>query len=379
MLAPEFSLKVVISGIGMHHPPESISNAELANMFNQYVEDYNLAHDLQINEGKIIPLKKSCAAFIEKVSGVKSRYVRDKANILNPDVMWPHLAERLDSELSLQAEVAVQAAKEAMRNSNKDASDIDLVIMSCAHTQRDFPSVAIEVQNELGINGYAYHMGSACSSASFGIQAATNAVISGMAKGVLLVCPEIKSGQFSYKDRGSNFIFGEATVALIIEKSELCTSTHAYAIQDLKLITKYSNNIRNNRGAYNQCDPQNITARDKFFYQNGCIVFKEVSLLVIKTIKEHLCENRMSTENVARFWLHQANSNMIHVIAKRILGERYQATKVPIVLDRFGNTSSAGAILSMYFNHKDLTSGDVGMLCTFGAGYSVGCIILQKI
>jgi beta-ketodecanoyl-[acyl-carrier-protein] synthase len=106
----------------------------------------------------------------------------------------------------------------------------------------------------LGIQGFAYDMNVACSSATFGIQAAVNAVQTGSSKCVLILNPEICSSHLNFRDRDSHFIFGDACTAIIVESAETATSAHQYQVLGTKLQTVFSNNIRNNAGFLNRCD-----------------------------------------------------------------------------------------------------------------------------
>ncbi len=375
----DYDPDVVISGTGIYHPDETISNEELVNTFNIYAADFNLRNKEKIDSGNLLPIKKQTTAFIEKSSGIKSRYVRDKKNILDPKIMWPYLPERADEKLSLQAEAGVLASRNAMLSANKSNKDINAVILACSHKQRDFPAISIEIQNELNITGFSYDMGISCSSAIFGIQAAYSSIKSGMANSILLVSPEIKSGQFSHRDPGTNFIFGEATAALIIEKRSSCIKESAFQIQDIQLYTEYSNNIRNNRGAYNRCDSEKLFHDDKVFYQNGKKVFKEIASLVPNLIMSQLKNLDIEPHEIKRYWLHQANSSLNRIIIERLIGKNYNSDIAPMVLDKFGNVSSAGAILAFHLFNDDVEIGDNCILSAFGAGYSAGSILLKKI
>ena len=163
--------KVQISGTGLYTPKEKISNEELVNSYNKYVDEYNLSNSSDINNGSLEPLEKSSSEFIEKASGVKSRYVQNKSGILDTSFMRPRLIERSEDQISNLAEMGVIAAKEAIINSQIDIKDIDAVIVACSNLERAYPAIAIEIQNELGIEGFAFDMNVACSSATFGIQA----------------------------------------------------------------------------------------------------------------------------------------------------------------------------------------------------------------
>lgn len=101
-----------ITGTGLYIPPYSISNEELVNTFNQYVDNYNAKHADEIAAETVTALQHSSAEFIEKVSGIKSRYVMEKEGILNPEIMAPVIAYRnLGEELSVMAEMGAAALK----------------------------------------------------------------------------------------------------------------------------------------------------------------------------------------------------------------------------------------------------------------------------
>ena len=95
-------------------------------------------------------------------------------------------------------------------------------------------------------------------------------------------------------------------------------------------------------------------------------------------IEAHLASHSFTPADVRRWWLHQANINMNLLIAKRLLGRDATADEAPIVLDRYANTASAGSVIAFALHHQDLQSGDVGVLCSFGAGYSIGSLVIQK-
>jgi len=362
-----------ITGTGLFHPENVITNEELVESLNAYVEQYNLENAEKIAAGELEPRRGSSAEFVEKASGVKRRYVSEKTGILDPKRLRPYLQERADDQLSLQAEWGVIAAKQAMENAGVTPEDIDVVILACSNMQRAYPAVAIEIQTALGIQGYAYDMNVACSAATFGLKQAHDAIKTG-ARRVLLVNVEITSAHSDFRSRDSHFIFGDVATASIIENTD---SKSGFEILDTQLFTQFSNNIRNNFGFLNTSENADID--DKRFRQDGRKVFKEVCPLVAKMITAQLEKNSIQPNEVKRFWLHQANASMNELILKLVVGkEAAQPGLVPIILDEFANTSSAGVIIAMHRTAHEVNDGEYGILCSFGAGYSVGCILVQK-
>lgn len=371
--------KVVISGTGLFTPAQSISNDELVAAFNAWSQQFNAEHAAEIASVEIEAKPESSSAFIEKASGIKSRFVIDKAGILDPQRMKPRIPERSNDEWGILCEMAVVAAQEALARAGRSAADIDGVIVACSNLQRAYPAVAIEVQAALGIEGFAYDMNVACSSATFGIQAAVNAIQTDQARAILMVNPEICTGHLNFCDRDSHFIFGDACTAVVLEEAESADSKHQFEVVSTKLLTQFSNNIRNNFGYLNRCAEEGIGAEDKLFVQEGRKVFREVCPKVSNLIAEHLASNQIDVQDVQRFWLHQANLNMNLLIIRRLLGRDATETEAPVILDTYANTSSAGSVIALHLHQDDLASGAIGVLSSFGAGYSIGSVILRKI
>ena len=372
--------KVQISGTGLYTPREKISNEELVQSFNKYVDEFNEINSEDIKNGKTQPLEKSSAEFIEKASGVKSRYVQNKTGILDTSFMRPKLRERSEEELSNLAEMGVIAAKDAIKNSNIDVDDIDAVIVACSNLERAYPAIAIEIQNALGIKGFAFDMNVACSSATFGIQTIFDMVKSGSIKSAIMINPEICTGHLNFRDRDCHFIFGDVATAVILERlNEENIKENSYEIIGTRLLTKFSNNIRNNYGFLNNSSPDGVGQSDKLFHQNGRKVFKEVVPEVSNLIKSHLEENNLSANDLKGMYLHQANENMNVLISKYVLGKDAPKELAPVVLDEYANTSSAGSIIAFHKYNKTLNINDLAIICSFGAGYSVGNVIVKKI
>lgn len=367
---------IVISGTGLYTPEQSISNDELVASFNSYVAQFNEDNAESIERGELEALHPSSSEFIEKASGIRSRYVVNKSGILDIDRMCPEIPERDNAEHSLQCEIALAAAKEALAMSGRNAADIDAVIVACANLQRAYPAMAIEVQAALGIEGFGFDMNVACSSSTFGIQTAVDSIMNGNARAVLVINPEICSGHLNFRDRDAHFIFGDVCTAIVLERKD--TATDGFEILGTRLRTSYSNNIRNNFGFLNRADESGIGAVDKLFVQNGRKVFKEVVPMVAAQISSHLDDLSIDTASLKRMWLHQANIGMNQLIAKKVLGHPASDEESPTILDEYANTSSAGSVIAFHKHSSDFQSGDIGVICSFGAGYSIGSVVVRK-
>ncbi len=370
---------VALSGTGYFVPSDSVSTEEIVASFNEHVKRRGQQLSLPLGENMKDSLQESCAKFVVQASGIKNRRVIDKRGILDPDIMHPLIPARKHTELSIQCEMAFHAAKEALAQAGKKPQDIDAVIVACSGMQRPYPAISIELQEALGIRGFAYDMNAACSSASFGIHMAKSLILSQSARCVLTVNPEVYTAHLNFKDRRSHFIFGDGCSAAIIEKETSVQSKHGYRILGSKVQSQFSNNIRNNFGFLNRCEKDSKDPDEKLFHQNGRKVREEVVPLASQHILAHLSEKSIAPNDLKRLWLHQANINMNQAIAKNVLGRDPNPNELPLILEEYGNTGASGMMIAFTQSHQDLKRGDLGVLCSFGAGYTVGSVLLEKL
>ncbi|MBM2291996.1 beta-ketoacyl-ACP synthase III [Sulfitobacter pseudonitzschiae] len=367
-----------ITGTGVFTPSETVTNAELVTAFNAYADLYNAKHADEIAAGTVEAKDHSSEEFIVKASGIEQRYVMVKDGILDPTVMYPKMRQRSDDEPSIMAEMALKAANIALENAGKTAADVGAVICAASNLERAYPAVAIEIQDLLGIQGFAFDMNVACSSATFGIQAAADMIRSGSIRSALVINPEICSAHIEWRDRDCHFIFGDVATATLLEREEDAAGPY-FAVKSTRCATSFSNNIRNNNGFLRRSRPDGMKdRRDMQFMQNGRKVFKEVVPMVSQHIMDHMADEHLGADDIKRLWLHQANKSMNDFIGKKVLGRTPEPHEQPNILQDYANTSSAGSIITFAKHSADLKDGDHGLICSFGAGYSVGSVLVEK-
>ncbi|MDQ7072159.1 MAG: beta-ketoacyl-ACP synthase III [Rhodobacterales bacterium] len=368
----------VLSGTGVFTPSESVSNDELVVAFNAFVELFNAQNADAIAVGEIEAKAQSSSEFIFKASGIERRYVMNKSGLLDPEIMHPSLRQRSDDEPGIMAEMAVDACTKALAVAGIDASEIDLVICAASNHERAYPAISIEIQQLMGMQGFGFDMNVACSSATFGIQTASDMVRSGSVRRAIVVNPEICTGHLEWRDRDCHFIFGDVCTATVIERAEDAKGDH-FVIKSTRCATQFSNNIRNNNGFLRRSRPDGTKERrDMQFMQNGRKVFKEVLPMVAGHMLGHLADEGVTADQLKRLWLHQANKAMNDFIGRKVLGRVPEAGEQPNILQDYANTSSAGSIIAFSKFSDDFGSGDKGMICSFGAGYSVGSVLLER-
>ena len=369
---------VHITGTGVFTPEEEITNDELVATFNRYADAENARHATEIETGTRQPVPQSSAEFIFKASGIERRHVLNKSGVLDPEIMHPVLPERSDDDLSVMAEMAVKAADIALKQAGRTGADIDAVICAASNHERAYPAIAIEVQQAIGAGGFAFDMNVACSSATFGITAAADMIRAGTVKSVLMVNPEICSAHLEWRDRDCHFIFGDVCTAVLLERGG--EGVGGFEIVSTRLKTEFSNNIRNNNGFLRRTREGHMAdRRDMLFRQEGRKVFKQVVPMVSELMLAHLADNNLAPENVSRLWLHQANKGMNDMIGAKVLGRVPEPGEQPNILQDYANTSSAGSMIAFSKYSDDLPADAIGVICSFGAGYSVGSVIVRRV
>lgn len=369
---------VVISGSGVSLPPNVLDNAALVAAFNARAEAYNQLHADAIAAGQVSPRPLSSAAFIEKASGIYQRHLVSAQGLLGPGPLIPEFPHRDESECSLQAELGIAAARQALAAAQLTAADIDTVIAASSAFQRQFPALSIEIQQALGIQGHAYDMNVACSSGVFALSNARDALVAGSSRRVLLVVPEIPSGYVAWEDRDSHFIFGDVGVALVIERRDTCRIPQPFEIKHTQLFTQFSQAIRLDTGHLTHAILPRPTARETLFRQEGRRVFKEVCGAVASLIHEQLVGQGLTGQDLSCLWLHQANANMNDYIARKVLGDPYDPARAPTVLATIGNTASAGSLVAFDAHRAEVPAGGWAVMAAFGAGYSIGSVLLRR-
>jgi len=367
-----------ISGTGVFTPGETITNDELVVAFNAYAERFNSENAAAIAAGEVAAMAPSSSEFIVGASGIERRHVMNKAGVLDPAVMHPILRPRDNDEPGIMAEMALDACGKALARAGRAADEVDLVICAASNHERPYPAIAIEIQKLLGAGGFAFDMNVACSSATFGIQAAADMIRAGSVRRALVVSPEICSGHLEWRDRDCHFIFGDVCTAVLLERADEARGAR-FRIRSTRCATEFSNNIRNNNGFLRRTRPGHMAdRRDMLFVQEGRRVFKEVLPLVSAHILAHMAEEGIAAGDLRRLWLHQANKTMNDFIGRKVMGRVPEPAEQPNILQDYANTSSAGSIIAFSRHSDDLLPGDLGLICSFGAGYSMGSVLVER-
>ena len=110
---------ILITGTGLFTPPDSVTNAELVASLGAANEKWNIEHRLEIERGDLEERDMPSEKFILRASGIGHRFMMDKKGVLDPGRLRPRLPLRSEDELSIQAEICMAAAKEALAQAGR--------------------------------------------------------------------------------------------------------------------------------------------------------------------------------------------------------------------------------------------------------------------
>ena len=371
-------MTVAITGWGVFTPSESISNAELVAAFNAYADRFNAEHADAIAAGEVEAKPHSNEEFIEKASGIRSRFVLDKKGVLDPEIMHPVLPKRGPDELSFMAEMAVDAARQALEKAGRTGG-------GCGW--RDLRGVEPRAGlsgDRGGDTGSARHRG-------FRVRHERGLLVGDVRHTGRGRHDPFGFGAFDPDGEPGDLLGGTWNGAIGTVTSSSATSARRFCWNartppkvsisrwwGTRLKTAFSNNIRNDHGFLRRSTTDMEDRRDMQFMQEGRKVFREVVPMVSDMVLEHLADEGVDPGDLKRLWLHQANKGMNDFIARKVMGREPTPTEQPNILQDYANTSSAGSIITFAQHQDGMEDGDLAIICSFGAGYSVGNVIVRK-
>lgn len=268
--------------------------------------------------------------------------------------------------------MAIRAAYAALEDAGISAEELDLIIVATASADTYVPSTACQVQGETGaIRATCFDLNAACSGFLFALNTVNAYLETGMAKTALVVGAETLSREVDWSDRSTCILFGDGAGAAVVKNVEgeggIVASVSGSDGTQGDVLTCRGRGIQN---------PFYKSKRKKDYIQmNGQSVFRFAVTTVPKYIKQVLRRTGTEPDDVKFYVLHQANRRILELIAKRL---KVDMDKIPMNLDRYGNTSSASIpILLDELNRNGLIEeGDKIVLSGFGGGLTWGATLI---
>lgn len=270
------------------------------------------------------------------------------------------------------ADLAFEAAKQALAENNIDGADIDLIIAASCTEEMSFPGIACQVQTSIGAkNAVAFDLNAACSGFIFALNTASAYLENGIYKNALIIGSEVLSKVVDWDDRGTCILFGDGAGAMYIEADSTKPATKFIQRSDGSKgqVLKLTN--RENKNAFFEGESET-----KYLWMDGKEVFRFATRQIPDVINELLDASNMTVEDIDMFVLHQANIRIIENISKRMNAD---LEKFPSNVSKVGNTSSASIPILFDELRKEgkIVEGMKIILSGFGAGLTYGASLIE--
>ncbi len=272
------------------------------------------------------------------------------------------------------SQLAIHAAREALKNAGIEAAKIDLIIVATISPDSNFPSTACLVQKALGAkHATAFDIGAACSGFLYGVTMAKQSIQTGLFKNALIVAAEKITSLVDWKDRSTCVLFGDGAGACV-----LAASKHGEIISDYlesdgskaELMQVISSNARHPKEKHHE------PAAHPFISMQGKELFK-VAVHSMAHGLEIACKRAgIKLSDIDCVVPHQANDRIITAVAEKL---KLPKEKIFINIHKYGNMSAASIAVALYeaVHEGRIKRGDYVALVAFGAGLVSGANIVK--
>ncbi len=331
-LKPRVAVRAKISSVGSYVPPRVLTNKDL-----------------------------------EKLVDTTDEWILERTGIRERHIVDPGVAT---------SDLATEAARLCLQRRGINASEIDCIIVGTVTPDMVFPATACLVQHKLGAHkAWGFDLSAACSAFTYSLQVGAKLVESGAHKRVLVIGGDTMSSIVDYTDRSTCILFGDGAGCVLLEPCEE---------GEVGLVDFWHEVDGSGGGAL--CMPaggslhppsvETVTNHQHFIKQDGQTVYKFAVRKMMEASERVLASNQVSGDDVACFIPHQANKRIILATADRLgLSE----DRVVINIDRYGNTTGGTIPIAMdtALSEGRLKKGDLVLLASVGAGFTVGSTLLR--
>ena len=314
-----------------------------------------------------VPPRVLSNADLEKMVDTTDEWILQRVGIRERHIVDPGVAT---------SDLAKEASLKAIAKAGLTPADIDFILVATTTPDTLFPSTACVLQDKIGAkNAWGYDLMAACSGFTYGVTTAAHIVSAGGSRHALVVGADVMSSIIDYTDRATCVLFGDGAGAVVLEASD-----------DDQIGIIDTENYVDGSGGPALCMPaggsrmppsiETVEKRLHYVKQDGQSVFKFAVRNFEEVCRRILERNGLTGSDIDLFVPHQANSRIILAAAEKL---GFAREKVVINIERFGNTT-AGTIplaLNDAVCEGRLKHGDLALLASVGAGFTVGAVLLR--
>ncbi len=274
------------------------------------------------------------------------------------------------------SDIAEPAARAAIEEAGITPADLGFIVVGTTTPDTIFPSTACTLQAKIGaVNAWGYDLGAACSGFTYALTAGYQQVATGAAEHALVIGADVMSSIIDYTDRATCILFGDGAGAVVLSAA----APGEPSIIDFA-------HLVDGTGGPALCMPaggsrlpashETVDARLHYVKQDGQAVFKFAVRMTEEIAQRLLTRQGLTPADLDLFVSHQANRRIIEAATHRL---GVDTSKVVINLDRYGNTTAATIPLALADARASgrLKHGNLVLLASVGAGFTVGSILLR--
>ena len=314
-----------------------------------------------------VPPRLLTNADLEKMVNTTNEWILQRTGIRERHVVDPGVAT---------SDLAKPAAIAAMKEAGVTPEQIGFIVVGTTTPDTIFPSTACTLQAKIGaVNAWGFDVLAACSGFTYSMSVGYQMVATGAVEHALVVGADVMSSIIDYTDRATCVLFGDGAGAAVLSVAapgepaiiDFCNLTDGTGGPSLQMPAG---------GSRLPASHETVEKRLHYVKQDGAAVFKFAVRMTEEISRRILERNHFTANDVALFVSHQANRRIIEAAADRLgLGE----DKVIINLERYGNTTAATIPLALTDARAEgrLKKGDLVLLASVGAGFTIGSVLLR--
>ena len=314
-----------------------------------------------------VPPRVLTNADLEKLVNTSDEWILQRTGIRERHIAEPGVAT---------SDLAKVAAEGAMKEAGITAADVGFIVVGTTTPDTIFPSTACMLQTKIGApHAWGFDLGAACSGFTYALTTATQMVATGAHDYALAVGADVMSSIIDYTDRTTCVLFGDGAGAVVVAPAgdgepSIIDFAHAIDGSGGPALCMPAG------GSKMPASQETVEKRLHYVKQEGATVFKFAVKNTEEIARRVLERNHLKPSDVDLFVSHQANRRIIEAAAERLgLGP----DKVIINLEMYGNTTAGTIPLALADARRQgrVKKGDLVLLASVGAGFTVGAVLLR--
>ncbi len=316
--------------------------------------------------GTFVPEKVLTNADLERIVDTSDEWIRTRTGIQRRHVVEPGTPT---------SDIAVPAAREALRRRGLAPEDLDLIIVATVTPDMVFPATACIVQDKLGAaRAWGFDVSAACSGFVYALTMGAQFIQTGVHRRVLVIGADVMTAILDYQDRSTCVLFGDGAGAVLLEPAEDGNGIIDYSHQVDGSGACYLNMPAG--GSLRPASHETVDQKLHSVHQQGQHVFKYAVRKFAESAERLLLRNDFTGTDIDLFVAHQANIRIIEAAQHRM---GLPDAKVIKNINEYGNTTAATIPLALAtaLDGKKVRKGDLVLLTAVGAGFTVGSVLLR--